>query len=107
MLTKEEAIEITKKVFDPEIPVNIWDLGLIYDIQLNPADESIDVRMTLTSEKCPAAQSLPQTLRSRLLASGKVKEVEVEIVFEPLWTPHRISEEGRKQMGIGQSGPSL
>lgn len=107
MLTKEEAIEIAKQVFDPEIPVNIWDLGLIYDIQLNPADESLDVRMTLTSEKCPAAQSLPQSLRTRLLASGKVKEVDVEIVFEPLWTPARISEEGRKKMGIGQAGPAI
>ncbi len=107
MLTKEEAIEIAKQVFDPEIPVSIWDLGLIYDIQINSADESIDVRMTLTSEKCPAAQSLPQTLRTRLLASGKVKEVEVEIVFEPLWTPQRISEEGRRKMGIGQDGPAL
>jgi len=107
MLTKEEVIEVIKQVFDPEIPVSIWDLGLIYDIQLNPAEESLDIRMTFTSEKCPAAQSLPQTLRTRLLASGKVKEVDVEIVFEPLWTPQRISEEGRRKMGIGQDGPAL
>ncbi len=107
MLTKDEAIEIAKQVFDPEIPVNIWDLGLIYDITLNPEDESLDVRMTLTSQHCPAAQSLPQSLRTHLLASGKVKEVDVEVVFEPLWTPERISEEGRKKMGIGQSGPAI
>lgn len=107
MLTKEEAIEIAKQVFDPELPVSIWDLGLIYDIQPNPADDSLEIRMTLTSEKCPAAQSLPQSLRSRLLASGKVKEVEVEIVFEPPWTPQRISEEGRKKMGLSQEGSAL
>lgn len=107
MLTKEEAIEIVKQVYDPEIPVNIWDLGLIYDIQLDQAGESADIRMTLTSQKCPAAQSLPQALRTRLLESGKVKEVEIELVFEPVWTPERISEEGRKKLGIGQSGPAI
>jgi len=107
MLTKEEAIELIKQVFDPEIPVNIWDLGLIYDIEIDPASESMEVRMTLTSEKCPAAQSLPQSVRTRLLASGKVKEVDVEVVFEPLWTPQRISEDGRKKMGIGQAGPAI
>lgn len=100
MLTKEEAIEIAKQVFDPEIPVNIWDLGLIYDIEIDPQTESAEIRMTLTSQSCPAAQSLPQALRSRLLQSGKLKEVEVELVFEPKWTPERISEEGRKKMGI-------
>lgn len=107
MLTKEEAIEIVKQVYDPEIPVNIWDLGLIYDIQLDPAGESADIRMTLTTQKCPAAQSLPQMLRSRLLESGKLKEVEIELVFDPAWTPERISDEGRKKLGIGQSGPAI
>jgi len=100
MLTKDEVIEVIKQVFDPEIPVNIWDLGLIYDIELLPESESLDIKMTLTAEKCPAAQSLPASLRGKLLQTGRVKEVEVEVVFEPRWTPERISDEGRKKLGF-------
>lgn len=107
MLTKDEVIEVAKRVFDPEIPVNIWDLGLIYDIELDAPGESAEIRMTLTAQNCPAAQSLPQALRNRLLETGKLKEVEVELVFEPKWTPERISEEGRKKLGIGMEGPAL
>ena len=107
MLTKEEVIEAAKQVFDPEIPVNIWDLGLIYDIELDPQTESAEIRMSLTAPNCPAANSLPQALRTRLLQTGKLKEVEVEIVFEPKWTPERISEEGRKKLGLGAEGPAI
>ncbi len=105
MLTKDEVVEIAKQVFDPEIPVNIWDLGLIYDIEPQPETESLEIKMTLTAQNCPAAQSLPASLRTRLLQTGRVKEVEVELVFEPRWTPQRISEEGRKKLGLDALDP--
>ena len=107
MLSKEEVIEVAKQVFDPEIPVNIWDLGLIYDIELDPQTDSVEIRMSLTAQNCPAANSLPQALRNKLLQTEKFKEVEVELVFEPKWTPERISDEGRKKLGIGTEGPAI
>ncbi len=107
MLTKEQVIEVAKQVFDPEIPVNIWDLGLIYDIELDPQTDSAEIRMSLTAQNCPAANSLPLALKNKLLQTGKLKEVEVELVFEPKWTPERISDEGRKKLGIGMEGPAI
>ena len=103
MTTKDEIIEIAKQCFDPEIPVNIWDLGLIYDIELKDSGDTCDIRMSLTSQHCPAAQSIPEDLKNRILKSGKVKTANVQIVFDPAWTPERISEEGKKKLGINES----
>lgn len=100
MPTKEDVIEAAKKCFDPEIPVNIWDLGLVYDIQIDEAKESVKVQMTLTAQGCPAAQQIPQDLKKSILKEAKAKHVDVELVFDPPWTPERISEEGKKKLGI-------
>ena len=100
MITRDEVIEAAKLVFDPEIPVNIWDLGLIYEIETPDAGENVHIQLTLTSQHCPAAKSIPEDLKSKILATGKVKEVQINLVFEPLWTPERISEEGKKKLGI-------
>lgn len=100
MLTRDEVIQVAKQCFDPEIPVNIWDLGLIYDIELEEATETVKIRMTLTSQHCPAAQSMPDDLKKKILATQKAKDAKVEVVFEPLWTPERISEEGKMKLGI-------
>ena len=102
MANKDEIIEIAKQCFDPEIPVNIWDLGLIYDIDLTESGDC-NIRMSLTSQHCPAAQSLPDDLKNRILKSGKVKTANVQVVFDPPWTPERISEEGKKKLGIDES----
>lgn len=99
-MTRDEVIEAAKLCFDPEIPVNIWDLGLIYDIDFKPEAESVHIRMSLTSEHCPAAKSIPEDLKKKLMATGKVKEVEINLVYDPVWTPERISEEGKKKLGI-------
>jgi metal-sulfur cluster biosynthetic enzyme len=100
MITRDEVVETAKQCFDPEIPVNIWDLGLVYDIDLKPDTEEVHIKMSLTSQHCPAAQSIPEDLKKKLLATGKVKGIEIKLVFEPAWTPERISEEGKKKLGI-------
>ena len=100
MVTKDQVIEIAKQCFDPEIPVNIWDLGLIYDIDVKPEGEEVRIQMTLTSQHCPAAQSLPADLKSKLATGLKLKNVQIDLVFDPVWTPERISEEGKKKLGI-------
>ncbi len=93
MPTREEIIEVLKTCYDPEIPVNIWDLGLIYDIQQQ--DGRVYIRMTLTALGCPIGPILAEEIRGKLLQLEGVEDVEVEIVFDPPWTPDRLTEEGR------------
>ncbi len=98
MPTKEEVLEIVKQCYDPEIPINIYDLGLIYEIDAQP--DSVHIKMTLTAAACPAAQSLPEQVRERVSSALGVKKVNVEVVFDPPWSPEKISPEGRKKLGI-------
>lgn len=98
MISKEDVINIAKQCYDPEIPVNIWDLGLIYDIKAD--NDSIDIRMTLTSEACPSAKEIPETLKQKIQTQLNPKAVKIDLTFDPLWTPERISEEGKKKLGI-------
>ena len=100
MITREQVIEIAKGCFDPEIPVNIWDLGLVYDIEIPAAGDAVHVRMTLTSQGCPSAQEIPATLRERIMSELGAPNVNVEVVFDPPWTPERISEEGKRKLGL-------
>ena len=100
MITKDQVIDIAKQCFDPEIPVNIWDLGLIYDITVKPETNDIHIRMTLTTQNCPSAKEIPTTLKTRIQGQLQPNSVEVEVVFNPIWTPERISAEGRKRLGI-------
>ena len=99
--TQEQVTEVIKQCYDPEIPINIWDLGLIYEVDAKP--DSVYVKMSLTSAGCPAAQSLPEQVRQRISSSLGVKNVNVEVTFEPAWTPEKISPEGRKKLGIPDS----
>lgn len=101
MPTEEQIVEVIKQCYDPEIPVNIYDLGLIYEIK--PEPESVLVRMTLTSQGCPAAQSIPEQVKQRITSALGVKKVDVELTFDPPWSPERISAEGRKKLGIPDS----
>lgn len=94
MVTREEVIKAVKQVYDPEIPVNVYDLGLIYDIGLEA--DKVSVKMTLTSQGCPAAQQLPDMVRTRIAALPSVKDVDVQVVWEPQWNPSLISPEGKK-----------
>ena len=101
MATKEQVIEAAKLCFDPEIPVNIWDLGLIYEIDVKE-EETVNVTMSLTAKHCPAAQSIPENLKQKIMETCKPKNVNVEVVFEPVWTPERISAEGKKKLGLNE-----
>lgn len=98
-VTNERVMEALRQCYDPEIPVNIVDLGLIYDVQ---SDEqgNVNVKMTLTSQGCPAAMSIPDQVKARIGAIDEVRGVNVEIVWEPAWNPSRISENARKQLGL-------
>ena len=100
MIAKQQVIDELKKVFDPEIPVNIWDLGLIYDIEVDSTADNCNIRMSLTSQHCPAAKSIPDDLKNKIISTCKIKNVNVQVVFDPPWTPERISEEGKKKLGI-------
>jgi metal-sulfur cluster biosynthetic enzyme len=99
MPTSEEVLTELKQVFDPEIPVNIVDLGLVYDVELMD-DGNCKVTMSLTSQSCPEARTIPEVVKRRVNAMVGVAGTEVEIVWEPAWTPQRISPEGRAILGI-------
>ena len=88
MPTKEEVIDNIKTIFDPEIPVNIYDLGLIYEIGVE--GEAVNINMTLTSQHCPAAQSLPENVRQKIAQITGVSSVNVNVVWEPPWTQEKI-----------------
>jgi metal-sulfur cluster biosynthetic enzyme len=94
MATKDQVIESIKQCYDPEIPVNVYDLGLIYDLDVR--EDAVDVTMTLTSQGCPSAQQIPDLIRYRIQNDLGVPRVNVRVVWEPSWTPERISPEGRK-----------
>ena len=94
-----EVIETLRQCYDPEIPVNIYDLGLIYDVQIDP-QARVDIKMTLTSPACPVAGTLPLEVESRVKGIDGVSTAGVEIVWEPQWTPERMSEAARLQLNI-------
>ena len=92
-------VEAISTVYDPEIPVNIWELGLIYDIAVDAAGVA-GITMTLTAPGCPAAQSLPGEVGERVKGVAGVSDAKVEVVWEPAWTKERLSEAARLQLGL-------
>jgi FeS assembly SUF system protein len=96
---KERALEEIKTVFDPEIPVNVFDLGLIYEVSVYPVN-NVFVLMTLTSPACPSAQSLPEEVKNKIQAIEGVGEVNVEITFDPPYTQDMMSEAAKFELGF-------
>lgn len=96
---EERAVAAIKECYDPEIPVNIHDLGLIYGVDVSPEGQ-VKVTMTLTAPNCPAAQSLPLDVQCRVEAVEGVKSVEVEVVFDPPWTPDKMNDAAKLAMNI-------
>jgi|TARA_B110000263_G_scaffold249941_1_gene269412 FeS assembly SUF system protein len=96
---KKEIIEAIKTVFDPEIPVNIYELGLIYDIDIKK-DKSVEITMTLTSPFCPVAGSLPKEVAARASEVEGVTDANVELVFEPPWSFELMSEEAKFKLNL-------
>ncbi|MEZ4703923.1 MAG: iron-sulfur cluster assembly protein [Bdellovibrionota bacterium] len=97
---KKEIIDMLKTIYDPEIPVNIYDLGLIYDIKINEDSNVVDVVMTLTAPNCPAAEQLPHDVKVKTESVPGVKKAKVEITWEPAWTPDQMSDEAKLELGI-------
>ena len=95
----EKIVRVIKTIFDPEIPVNIVDLGLIYNVEINK-EMDCQVLMTLTAPNCPAAEILPAEVYAHAQSVEGIQKVNVDITFEPPWTPDRISEEARFTLGI-------
>ena len=96
---KPKLIEALSTVYDPEIPVNIYELGLIYDVDVN-ADGLVGIRMTLTSPACPAAQSLPSEVKAKAKAVPGVGDAWVDVVWEPQWDMNKMSDAAKLQLGL-------
>ncbi|MBO6576303.1 MAG: DUF59 domain-containing protein [Rhodothermales bacterium] len=92
-------VEMIKTVYDPEIPVNVYDLGLIYAIRINP-DRTVNIRMTLTAPNCPAAGFLPGQVEQRVRTMDEVTDAEVELTFDPPYHPDMMSEEAKLELGF-------
>jgi len=99
-LLEEQVIEALRGVYDPEIPVNIYDLGLIYGLDVDPETRTAHVRMTLTTPGCPVAQSFPCTVECAVEAVDGIDKATVELVWDPPWTKDRMSEATRLQLGL-------
>ena len=95
---KEKVIAEIKKIYDPEIPVNIYELGLIYDISIK--DKDVSVKMTLTTPNCPVAESLPKEVKDSILEIEEVKKVDLDLVWEPPWDKSMMSESAKLELNI-------
>jgi len=98
MITKEQILEALQKVYDPEIPVNLVDLGLIYNVDV--MDQIVKIKMTLTATGCPMMSKISEDVRIAAEALDGVEETQVEIVWEPRWSPELISPAGRIALGM-------
>ncbi len=98
MMTEEEIYEVLRECYDPEIPVNIVDLGLVYGVAIE--NGTVIVQMTLTAPGCSMGSMIATEIEDKLLGLPDCERANVEIVWEPPWTPHRMSEAARKQLGI-------
>ena len=95
----EKIVRVLKTIYDPEIPVDIYELGLIYDVMVNAEDE-VKILMTLTTPNCPVAESLPQEVEEKVKSMDEVSDCEVEITFDPPWTQELMSEEAKLELGM-------
>ena len=96
---EQKVVEVLKKIFDPEIPVNIYELGLVYKVKAEDPDR-VQIKMTLTSPNCPVAESLPIEVETKVSAMEEVTHASVEIVWEPPWNPEMMSEAAKLELGL-------
>ena len=95
----DDVVDVLRSIFDPEIPVNIYELGLIYDVQVS-SEGDVKILMTLTSPNCPVAESMPEEVRQKVGTTAGVNEVDVEITFDPPWSKDMMSEEAMLELGF-------
>ena len=98
MVTEYEVIEVLREVYDPELHYNIYDLGLVYDIKLKEGD--VKILMTLTTPMCPIGPMVTEQIQEMLSIMPGVKEVNVEFTFDPAWTPEKMTDEARADLGL-------
>ena len=98
MNLKEKVITEIKKIYDPEIPVNIYELGLIYDISIK--DKNVSVKMTLTTPNCPVAESLPKEVKDSIMEIKEVNKVDLDLVWEPPWDKSMMSEAAKLELNL-------
>jgi|TARA_A200000159_G_C7232995_1_gene301062 FeS assembly SUF system protein len=95
----DKIVKVLKTIFDPEIPVDIYELGLIYDVFVNE-DADVKILMTLTTPNCPVAETLPREVEEKVKSLDQVKDAEVEITFDPPWSQDLMSEEAKLELGM-------
>jgi FeS assembly SUF system protein len=95
----EKIVKVLKSIYDPEIPVDIYELGLIYDVLVNE-DNEVKILMTLTSPNCPVAETLPVEVEEKVKSLNAIKDAEVEITFDPPWTKDLMSDEAKLELGM-------
>ena len=98
MELKEKIIREIKKIYDPEIPVNIYELGLIYDIVVNK--KSVNIKMTLTTPNCPVAESLPKEVKDGVMQLDEIEKVELDLVWDPPWNKSMMSEAAKLELNL-------
>ena len=98
MVTKKEVMKVLKECYDPEIPISIVDLGLIYGVKVEKG--RVKIRMTLTAPTCPMSSFIVENVRNRVKEIKGVKSVDIELVFEPAWSPERMSKKARRILGF-------
>lgn len=96
MITRDQVIDVLKTCYDPEIPVNIWDLGLIYDITI--VEGVVDIKMTLTAMGCAMGPQLVADIQSKMLTLEDIEDCKVDMVWTPPWSPERLSDDGKFQL---------
>ena len=96
---KEKIVSEIKKIYDPEIPVNIYELGLIYRIEVND-EKKVIIEMTLTSPNCPVAESLPKSVKENILKIDEIKDVDLKLVWDPPWTKDKMSEAAKLELNL-------
>ncbi len=95
----DKVVDVLRSIYDPEIPVDIYELGLIYDVQVS-TEKDVKILMTLTSPNCPVAESLPEEVKEKTRSIDEVKDVELELTFDPPWTKEMMSEEAQLELGF-------
>jgi len=97
---KEKIIDEIKKIYDPEIPVNIYELGLIYKIEVDEKNNKVMIEMTLTSPNCPVAESLPNSVKDNIIKIDGISDVDLKLVWDPPWTKDKMSEAAKLELNL-------